>query len=483
MTAEPQRAACTLVCFPYAGGGAAAFKGWQELMADSIAVLPVRLPGRESRINEPPHIDAAVIADALLENVRPPFAFYGHSMGARLAFEVVRELASRRAPLPERLYVGAAGAPHRPEPLGRLAELTDQHLLDELLRLGGFAEQLVASVDLRDLLLPIIRSDIRWVERYEFRPDGPLDVPIVAFAGAADADVGASEMVHWAQHTTAGFRLETLPGGHFFLDSQRGGLASLIRADLTAAGTADTTARERTLAPDEVMVQLADLDRLPGAGQAWGELSPRDALRAARFKADDDRRRYIGQSVLVRRLLRRHGVELGVGEIPTGVNGKPEIDDAGGIRFNASRAGRFVLIGVTSHIEIGVDVEQVVPMSDFGAFCDGALDPAEIREVLTLPEDDRLVAALKIWTAKESTLKATGDGLSVEPARFRFERGPGPFGEQWSPRTQPGLERLNQWRVTHLLLDDAVAAVAVPLDRWRLRFEVPKADAAPGRRL
>lgn len=461
----------TLVCFPYAGAGASAFRGWQQVMPDAVGVLPIRLPGRETRIAEPPIVDAVEVAAALVDRVAPPYALYGHSMGARMAFEVVRDLMRRRAPLPTRLFVGGAGAPHQPEPLGRLDTLTDDDLLDELVRLGGAPEELLTSAELRALALPTLRADIRWVAQYRYRPGPALPVPITAFAGVADRDVGPTTMVPWAHHTRAGFRLHTLHGGHFFLDTARDRLSAVIAAEHTGA---DEPARTPLPDADEVHIWLLDLDLVPEICDAWDDLSPREALRAARYRNDDDRRRFIAQCAALRRVLRRYGADPGRAELPTGPNGKPTSRHPSGIRFNASRSGHHVVIGVTRGTEIGVDIEQIRPMADIDAFTDGAMDAHERSDFDDLPDDQRLSAALHTWTAKEAVLKATGDGLSVDPSGFGFDRRPP--GTPWRARTGPGLERLRSWSVTHLPLDDVVTAVALPHGTWRTRFEIPTID-------
>jgi phosphopantetheinyl transferase len=220
----------------------------------------------------------------------------------------------------------------------------------------------------------------------------------------------------------------------------------------------------------DVHVWLLDLDRLPEIGQARDELSPGEARRAARFRADDDRHRYIAQHVALRRVLRQYGVDPGTSELQSGANGKPALSHPSDVRFNASRSGRHVLIGVTCGTEIGVDIEQIRPMADIDAFREGAMDREERAELLAVHPDRRLIAALHTWTAKEAVLKATGDGLSIDPSRFGFERRPA--GTPWRPRAEPGLERLTTWSVIHLPLDDAVAAIALPHGTWRLvRFD------------
>lgn len=467
----PDGATATVYCLPYAGSGARAFRALSRAAPPDVRVQPVHLPGREARISEPLALDAVPIAAALAERGDAPFALYGHSMGGRLAFEVVRELRRRRAPLPVRLYVGGSGAPHVPEPLGRLADLEDDAMLADLVALGGLPAGVAADHELRDLVLPVLRNDIRWVEEYVHEPEEPLPLPVVAVCGLRDTDVGHGQMLPWARHSSSWFRLHTLPGDHFFLESDARQLAALITADLRAALRGGDP-QAGPLAPpsaDEVHVWAAELDHLPELCSAWGELSPREALRAARFREDVHRRRHVGQCVLLRRLLARYGAPVGTAELARGPKGKPRLHGSGGIRFNVSGSDGFTLVAVTRDQEVGVDVERLRPMADLASFCDGALDERERAELAALPARERLDLALRIWTAKEAVLKATGDGLSVEPDAFGFDRRPS--GRPWHPRAAPGLGRLLPWRVRHLPLEGAIGALALLDGPWRLRVE------------
>ncbi|MFD0746120.1 thioesterase II family protein [Phytohabitans flavus] len=109
-------AGCVLFCLPYSGGGASMFHDWRAAFPTEIEIAPVRLPGREDRIAEPIDLSPPAIAAAIAERVDRPYAVYGHSLGARLGFDVVRELRRLGARPPERLYVAAAVPPDEPVP-------------------------------------------------------------------------------------------------------------------------------------------------------------------------------------------------------------------------------------------------------------------------------------------------------------------------------------------------------------------------------
>ncbi|MEV2271294.1 lantibiotic dehydratase [Nonomuraea africana] len=227
-----------LFCLPYAGAGAAAFRGWSAAAGPDVEVLAAVLPGRESRIWESAAFDLGELATAVADRADRPYAIYGHSMGGRLGFELVRELRRRGAPLPARLYLGGCRPPDLADPLAGLSAADDDTLLARLSALGGMPSELMSEPELLELVLPALRADFGWLDAYRYHEDEPLPVPITAFAGREDAAVPIEAMRHWATHTAAAFDLLVEPGGHFFLHDSRDRILDTVRADLVS-GTSD----------------------------------------------------------------------------------------------------------------------------------------------------------------------------------------------------------------------------------------------------
>lgn len=233
-------ARAVLFCLPHAGGAASVFYGWAQALAPDIQALPIQLPGRERRIAEPPEIDpieiAAAVAAVLNARGRPAYAFYGHSLGGWLSFDVIRELRAKGLPPPVRLYVGAARPPDigLPEELRGLANASPDEMSRRLVRLGGIPPEVFDFPELLDLALRILRADFGWLEGYSYRPEAPLDVPIVAFAAAGDQIANEADMAGWARHTNAGLTLRQVSAGHLFAQELRDQLTGFIKADLLA---------------------------------------------------------------------------------------------------------------------------------------------------------------------------------------------------------------------------------------------------------
>lgn len=219
-----------LFCFPYAGGGASIFRSWKTALAPAIEVIPVQLPGREDRWREPPLTDLPALvvslSDALRRRLEPPFAFFGHSMGAFLAFELARHLRREQSPAPVMLLVSGARAPQIPDPDPQTHRLPADELLRDLRRLGGIPSEFLKHQDLMALMLPTLRADLAVCETYVYRDEPPLDCPLSAFGGDHDSKIPPGHLSSWKAQTTGEFRLRMFPGNHFFF-LQEGGAAVL----------------------------------------------------------------------------------------------------------------------------------------------------------------------------------------------------------------------------------------------------------------
>lgn len=227
-----------LVCVPYAGGGASAYAQWAQVLAPDLEVHAVRLPGRESRLSEPPltAVEDAVAAlgEELLATIRPPFALFGHSMGALIAYELTRWLRAMGGPAPERLLVSGRQAPHLPRRVRSPYDLPDAQFIETLRSLGGTPEQVLDDAHVMRLLMPVLRADFKLNDAYQHRPGKPLDCPVTAFGGWDDPVVGVDGLQAWQAHTEGPFTLHMFDGGHFFPHSAQRELLRVVRQEAGA---------------------------------------------------------------------------------------------------------------------------------------------------------------------------------------------------------------------------------------------------------
>jgi medium-chain acyl-[acyl-carrier-protein] hydrolase len=225
-----------LFCFPYAGAGASVFRSWQRLLPPWLELCAVQLPGRENRRAEPLRHRLADLVLAMAQGLEPlldpPFAFFGHSLGALLAFELCRTLRRAGWPSPAHLFVSAHTAPQLAYLRRQLYHLPDPELVQELRRYDGTAQAVLDDVELVTMLLPVLRADFELLDTYSYAPEPPLDVPISAFAAPGDPEVRVVDIGAWKEQTSGPFSLRTFAGGHLFMQTAGEELVAALGSDL-----------------------------------------------------------------------------------------------------------------------------------------------------------------------------------------------------------------------------------------------------------
>jgi medium-chain acyl-[acyl-carrier-protein] hydrolase len=242
-----------LLCFAHAGGGTAVYRGWRNQVPPALSVCPVLLPGRENRLHEARCTRLEQVIEALLTVMATlqdkPFAFYGHSLGALIAFEFARALRRCGMPGPERLFLSGMGAPQAPRRRRPMSELPAAELLDMLAALydGGVPAEILEEPDMMALEVNILRADLAIFDSYQYQPEGPLDCPISVGVGQEDASVSLVDARAWQQLTSAPMTLRTFPGGHLFVNTAGDQILEMVQQDLFGSRTADRrTCEENT---------------------------------------------------------------------------------------------------------------------------------------------------------------------------------------------------------------------------------------------
>lgn len=228
-----------LICFPHAGGSASAFVKLAALLAPDVEVLAVQYPGRQDRRNEPcagtvEDLAASIAATSDAWSTGT-YAFFGHSMGAVVAYEVARRLSRDDRPGPVRMFASGRRAPSRLRP-ETVHQRDDAGLLAEMRLLGGTDERLLADPEILALALGPTRSDYRAIETYRNEPGFSLSCPVTVLAGTDDPHTTLDEASAWSEHTAADCEVRVFTGGHFFVDERRTEVADAIR---TALGRPD----------------------------------------------------------------------------------------------------------------------------------------------------------------------------------------------------------------------------------------------------
>jgi surfactin synthase thioesterase subunit len=229
-----------VLCFPPAGAGPSFFQAWPEA-APALRFAAVDLPGKERRFAEPPATTMAELLDAITDDVLREagaagrVGVFGHSFGARVAYEVARLIARERPDTDLTVFVSGAARPgvRRSAPI---AGLPDDEFVAAVAELAGYRHPALADPDLRELLLPALRGDIAVDETYRPGHAEPAAFPIVSVRGAGDELVSAAAAARWAEVTAAGWRSEELPGGHMYLVEQWQPLVALMESALAGEG-------------------------------------------------------------------------------------------------------------------------------------------------------------------------------------------------------------------------------------------------------
>lgn len=212
-----------LFLFPYAGGSATTYSRLMWRLNGAILPSAVEYPGRGMRAAEPlvstMQLLVSDLADAVGEAAAGGrFAFFGHSMGALVAFELAHRLRRLGAPQPEHLFISGAANPQCTPTKKSLTEANDEAVMAELRRLGGTPVELLDDHRLMQMVIPTLRADYTILGNYQHADDEPLDMPITVLGGRDDQVCPPATLRGWETRSTGGSRLVLLPGGHFFIN-------------------------------------------------------------------------------------------------------------------------------------------------------------------------------------------------------------------------------------------------------------------------
>jgi surfactin synthase thioesterase subunit len=219
-----------IVCFPYAGGGASVYREWSRFLPDHFELLSLQLPGREDRIRENYADDLFKLIESFHPTLFPmlnlPFVFYGHSMGALIAYEYARYLSHNFNVEPIRLFLSGRSAPNEVRRGKNLNELIDKELIEEVTSMGA-SKILLESPQLAELFIRTIRADLTMLDKYQFIDGHDISCPITVMSGVNDSSFEVEDLDAWNNHTKGGLTKLFYPGGHFYINEN---LEQVIRS-------------------------------------------------------------------------------------------------------------------------------------------------------------------------------------------------------------------------------------------------------------
>ena len=211
-----------MFCFPYAGGSATLYRDWPGHLPDDIELVGVQLPGRAFRLREPPFTDITHLLDALEKQIVPflnqvPFIFWGHSMGALVAFELMRRFQEQSIPLPTMAILSGRRAPHLPYDPLNVPDMSDEEFMNELRRLGGTPDEIINNQRLMNLVMPSLRADFEILYRWRYVETDPFNVPFKVLGGKQDRPIPEADLEAWGRYTSSDFSTHMFEGDHFYL--------------------------------------------------------------------------------------------------------------------------------------------------------------------------------------------------------------------------------------------------------------------------
>lgn len=226
------RPALRLVCLPYAGGSASIYSGWAKALPANVELVAIQPPGRANRLSEKAHTRMESLVEEIYAAVSPlleiPYVVFGHSLGSRVAFELVRMMRRRGLRLPEHFIASGSPAPDLPAHSKNIHDLPKEQFIQELRELNGTPEAVLAHEELIALLLPLLRADFMLSETYAFSPEPPLDCSSSIFSGEYDREIGPEQLSAWRPHFLGSSEITMFPGDHFFVDSLRPSVLSQV---------------------------------------------------------------------------------------------------------------------------------------------------------------------------------------------------------------------------------------------------------------
>jgi medium-chain acyl-[acyl-carrier-protein] hydrolase len=235
---RPNRTArMRLFCFPYAGGGPHVFRTWNSILPDWVELQVVQLPGHGTRILEQPYRSLPELLPDVVEAMLPmldrPYAFFGHSLGALISYEIALRLQKQIPYLPSHLFVSAREAPHLPDTEEPIFQLPDEAFILKLKEYNGTPRQVLLNPELMEIFLPVLRADFQINETYQHLPGEKLRCPLTVIGGSNDTRIPVETLQAWEELSLQPVGLHIIPGDHFFLHTAQEELVQLIAGKLS----------------------------------------------------------------------------------------------------------------------------------------------------------------------------------------------------------------------------------------------------------
>jgi medium-chain acyl-[acyl-carrier-protein] hydrolase len=228
-----------LFCLPYAGGSAMVYNRWKRSINGMIQLCPIELAGRGIRFSKPYYDSLPEAVDDIYGMIKNqldsgPYAFYGHSMGSLLVYELVRKIMTLPHRQPVQLFMSGGNPPHIKNAKKIYHTMPEEQFRDEIIKIGGTPQEVFEHKELLDIFIPLLRADYKIIETYQIQPNQTVlfDCGITVFNGKADKEVSHDKLREWQRYTKSRCQVYEYEGGHFFIQDYREDIIQIINDTL-----------------------------------------------------------------------------------------------------------------------------------------------------------------------------------------------------------------------------------------------------------
>ncbi len=198
---------------------------WVKWLPNNVELLAIQPPGRATRIFEPAYSDMNTLISELLKVITSlidrPYVLFGHSLGSRVAFELMAQCKKIGYRLPQHFIASGSRGPHIPVRKESIHQLPDEEFIAELKELNGTPKEILVNEELMALLLPLLRADFKLADTYSYASDTVFDCPISVLGGKDDIEITYEDLQSWGIYFSQPADVHTLSGDHFFIESNK----------------------------------------------------------------------------------------------------------------------------------------------------------------------------------------------------------------------------------------------------------------------
>jgi medium-chain acyl-[acyl-carrier-protein] hydrolase len=226
-----------LICLPFAGGSKYSYNLYTKYKPPFIDLTALDYPGHGARLQERLLTDIQSIADDVYEQIKhklhTPYAIYGHSMGALVAYLTVRKILEEQQPLPAHLFLTGCGSPSSNGKRRGRHLLSSDSFIEELKSMGGIPDEILYDSDSMRFFEPKLRADFQAVDTYHYAAQPAFELPVTVITGLQEI-ITIEEALQWQEITNQPLSFKQLPGGHFFIFNCANEVMGIIEQSLAA---------------------------------------------------------------------------------------------------------------------------------------------------------------------------------------------------------------------------------------------------------